>query len=228
MNSTHLSSQTESQLDALAKRLADCLWLGHGDTHSADEGLDDQKHLIGAMREIYSPAEVTAFVCGFRSHNDLLTQARAPDPMTFDLALISRCQATDPAAARALRHIAREMVHVNWRRMLTAKIRTTAEVQALSSAFTEKVQEIAGWLVKPDATAFLDEVDAERGVMADEYERDTRALKQRLGVLEVGRQEADADNGGRASVAGAVVGEVARTTMRVTLWGVMRRAIFGR
>lgn len=228
MNSTHLSSQTEAQLDALAKRLADCLWLGQGDTHSADEGLEDQAQLIAAMREIYSPAEVAAFVSSFRSHNDLLAQTRAPDPITFDLALIDRCQATDPAAARALRHIAREMVHVHWRRMLTAKIRTAAEVQALSSAFTEKAGEIAGWLIKPDATAFLDEVEAERGVMADEYERDSRALKQRLGVLGVGRQAADADHGGRAPVAGAVVGEVARTAVRVTLWEVMRRAIFGR
>ncbi|MGY6123761.1 hypothetical protein ACW9YQ_34575 (plasmid) [Paraburkholderia strydomiana] len=228
MNLPHMSSQTEAQLDALAKRLADCLWLGHGDSHSADEGLEDQTHLIAAMRDIYSPAEVTAFVSSFRGYNDLLAQMRTPDPMAFDLALIERCKATDSAAARALRHIARETVHVNWRRMLTARIRTAAEVQALSSAFTENVQEIAGWLVKPDATVFLDEVEAERGVMADEYERDSRTLKQRLGVLGVGRQAADADHGGRASVAGAVVGEVARTAVRVTLWEVMRRAIFGR
>jgi hypothetical protein len=224
MDSTHLSSQTEAQLDALARRLADCLWLGHGDTHSADEGLEEQTHLIAAMREIYSPAEMASFVRSFRSHNDLLAQTRVPDPMTLDLALIGRCKATDPAAARALRHIAREMVHLNWRRMLTAKIRTAAEVQALSSAFTEKVREIGGWLVEPDAAAFQDEVEAERGVMADEYERDSRALKQRLGVLGVGRQAADGDHGGRASVAGAV----ARTAVRVTLWEVMRRAIFGR
>ncbi|MDR6208174.1 hypothetical protein [Paraburkholderia graminis] len=229
MDATLRSSQTSAQLDSLARRLADSLWIGvHTEVHTADEGLADQQHLIAAMREIHSTPELAAFVDSFRRYCDALGQARAADGDAFSLALLLRCQAEDAAAARALRHIAREMVHLNWRRMLTARIRTAAEVQALSAAFTEQTVDIAGWLLQPDAAVFLEEIEAERGVMSDEYARDSRALKQRLGVLGVGRQTADADHRGRASVAGAVVGEVARTSVRVTLWEVMRRAIFGR
>jgi hypothetical protein len=63
LDSTQQSSQTAAQLDELARRLADGLWIGvYPEVHTADEGLDDQKHLIAAMRDIYPPLEVAAFV----------------------------------------------------------------------------------------------------------------------------------------------------------------------
>ncbi|WP_341317591.1 hypothetical protein WN982_40725 [Paraburkholderia sp. IMGN_8] len=88
----------------------------------------------------------------------------------------------------------------------------------MSAEFSENAEGIAAWLLRVDAASFCEEIEAERGVMSDEYARDSKTLKQQLGAPGGVRQ---AGNGGLAGITGAVAGEVTRTAVRITLWNLI-------
>lgn len=230
MSTTSNAEGVLPALAILAGHQANAYWSGlFGHDGSTLDALADQAPLAAALEEVFGPTDVQHFHDVFVRHSDALGEAYLREREATEERLSVWLHDGDHGAATAvLRALARQLVHLHWQRLFTANRRDPEVVRQMSARFTERLHEIDAYLIKPVATAFFDEAEAERARMSDAYERDPAALKRDLGVNVAPTRRGPGLGAVTGAVAGAMAGEVARTAVRVTLWEGIRRLFFGR